>query len=75
MFESEGDMMSNQRPGKYKPAKLREDGMALVRFFASAKEALDKRGEEDASFYFEQVEDWLRDGNSLEEDPRKILGL
>jgi len=67
--------MSNQRPGKYKPARLQESGMGLVRFFASAKEALSKRGEEDASFYFEQVEDWLRDGNSLEEDPRKILGL
>ena len=67
--------MSNQRPGKYKPAALREESMAIVRFFTSAKEALAARGEEDASFYFEQVEDWLRQGNSLEDDPRKVLGL
>jgi len=67
--------MSNQRPGKFKPATLREESMGIVRFFAAAKEALAKHGEEDASFYFEQVEDWLRSGHSLEDDPRKVLGL
>ena len=65
--------MSNQRPGKMKPATLRDEGgMVTVTFFKYAKEVLEQNGNEDAAFYFEQMETWLGDGNSLPQDTKKI---
>ena len=63
--------MSNQRAGKFKPATLREGGgMQTVNFFKYAKEVLESEGHEDAAFYFEQMETWLREGKSLPQDSR-----
>jgi hypothetical protein len=71
--------MSNQRPGKFKPATLRDGGgMKEVLFFKYAKEVLENSGNEDAAFYFEQMETWLREGNSLPTDGKYVaraLGL
>lgn len=71
--------MSNQRGGKWKPATLNDggkiDAMVLTTFFKSAKEALERSGKEDAAFYFEQCEDWMREGNSINSNAAKVLGL
>jgi hypothetical protein len=71
--------MSNQRAGKWKPAAMtdnRSNGMQLVTFFKEAKEDLKRHGQDDAAFYFEQVEDWLREGKSLTDKRASyILGL
>ena len=65
--------MSNQRPGKFKAATLRDGGgMQQVNFFKYAKEVLESEGHEDAAFYFEQMEAWLREGKSLPQDSRSI---
>tara|TARA_B100001057_G_C22557984_1_gene836083 strand:- start:299 stop:514 length:216 start_codon:yes stop_codon:yes gene_type:complete len=65
--------MSNQRAGKFKPATLREGGgMQTVNFFKYAKEILESEGHEDAAFYFEQMETWLREGKALPQDSRSI---
>ena len=65
--------MSNQRAGKFKPATLREGGgMQQVNFFKYAKEVLESEGHDDAAFYFEQMETWLRDGKGLPQDSRSI---
>jgi hypothetical protein len=65
--------MSNQRAGKFKPATLREGGgMQQVNFFKYAKEVLESEGHDDAAFYFEQMETWLRDGKGLPQDARSI---
>lgn len=65
--------MSNQRPGKFKPATLRDGGgMQTVTFFKYAKEVLEQNGNEDAAFYMEQMETWLREGNSLPQDAKKV---
>ena len=71
--------MSNQRSGKWKPATLRDgDGMRTVTFFKYAKNVLEEYGHEDAAFYFEQVEEHLRDGGKLSSDSSdvgKVLGV
>lgn len=69
--------MSNQRPGKMKPAAMNDSGgLDLVNFFKYAKEALEAKGEEDAAFYFEQCEDFIRAGGSLSDRTvSKALGL
>ncbi len=71
--------MSNQRPGKYKAASMQAgDSMNTVNFFKYAKEMLEDKGEQDAAFYFEQVEDHLRSGKGLASDKNsvaRILGL
>ena len=55
--------MSNQRAGKWKTATLRDgSGMRTVTFFKVAKNLLEEYGHEDAAFYFEQVEEHLRNG-------------
>lgn len=66
--------MSNQRPGKWKKASMADqmDGMKTVSFFKYAKELLEEQGEQDAAFYFEQMEDWLRGGKSLPGDKKVI---
>lgn len=69
-----------QRAAKSKPASMSPgmDGMAQVSFFRVAKEELNNAGHDDAAFYFEQIEDWLRSGKSLptsEREVGKVLGL
>jgi hypothetical protein len=71
--------VSNQRAGKWKAASMQGgDDMTMVNFFKYTKELLEERGEGDAAFYFEQVEDHLRTGKGLSSDKNtiaKILGL
>jgi hypothetical protein len=71
--------MSNQRSGKFKPAALNDSGqisdMTLVQFFKSAKEVLERHDNEDAAFYFEQCEEWLRSGKKITGDAAKVLGV
>ena len=71
--------MSNQRSGKWKPASMREgESMSTVTFFKNAKKLLANYGHEDASFYFEQVEEHLRKGGGLPNDNiavGKVLGV
>ena len=71
--------MSNQRPGKWKSATLRDgSGMQTVTFFKIAKNLLEEYGHEDAAFYFEQVEEHLRSGGGLPNDSKevgKVLGV
>ena len=72
--------MSNQRPGKFKPAAMRDGdnhGLALKTFFRKAKELLEEKGEEDAAFYFEQCEEWSSNsrGPMNENSASKVLGL
>ena len=72
-------IMSNQRTGKWKSASLRDgSGMNTVTFFKCAKKVLSDYGQEDAAFYFEQVEEHLREGKSLPLDERtvgRVLGI
>ena len=69
--------MSNQRPGKMKRAALvgPGDSMLTVKFFKYAAKVLEDKGEEDAAFYFEQVEDWLRSGKPLSADEKMIKSI
>ena len=71
--------MSNQRPGKWKTATLRDgSGMQTVTFFKTARKLLEEYGHEDAAFYFEQVEEHLREGKALpvsERDIGHVLGV
>ena len=46
--------------------------MQQVNFFKYAKEVLENEGHEDAAFYFEQMETWLREGKSMPQDSRSI---
>ena len=48
---------------------------AQLAFFKDAAEKLRRYGKEDAAFYFEQVEDHLRRGGSLKDNPARILGV
>lgn len=69
----------NQRAGKtYRAASNDNSGMGTMLFFKYAAEALTESGYEDEAFYFEQIEDHLRDGGGLPQDKRsieKVLGL
>tara|TARA_E500000075_G_C6801405_1_gene226375 strand:- start:321 stop:536 length:216 start_codon:yes stop_codon:yes gene_type:complete len=71
--------MSNQRPGKWKSATLRDgSGMQTVTFFKTARQLLEEYGHEDAAYYFEQVEEHLREGKGLPSSEReigKVLGV
>lgn len=72
--------MSNQRSGKSHAAALGDgrDAMALKNFFRTAAELLEKNGNEDAAFYFEQVQSYLESGGHITPDERevsRILGL
>ena len=71
--------MSNQRKGKWKSATMQSgSNMQTINFFKTAKELLEKYGHDDAAFYFEQVEEHLRDGGKLSSDSSdvgKVLGV
>lgn len=66
--------MSNQRPGKMKAATMRDDSTEAraLKFFKLARVTLEERGEEDAAFYMEQMEDWLVRGGEL---PRESVDV
>lgn len=52
--------------------------MLLTQFVKECKIQLESAGYEDCAFYFEQIEDALREGKRITTDPRKvssILGL
>lgn len=52
--------------------------MLLTQFVKQCKLQLESAGYEDCAFYFEQIEDSLREGKSITSDPKKvqrILGL
>lgn len=56
----------------------RIDPMLLTRFMKQCKIQLESAGYSDCAFYFEQIEEALREGKNVTEDPRKvsqILGL
>ena len=59
--------MSNQRAGKTHRAALGDGSqdMKIRNFFRDAADLLMENGEEDASFYFEQVVDYINSGKSL----------
>ena len=59
--------MSNQRAAKTHKASGMDNGadMQIYQFFKQARMALEESGNEDAAFYFEQCEDWIRSGKSL----------
>ena len=71
--------MSNQRRGSWKPASMSHgDSMRTVTFFKYAKKMLEEYGHEDAAYYFEQVEEHLREGKGLpssEKEIGKVLGV
>jgi hypothetical protein len=58
--------MSNQRAGK--KSKPMGDGnlMKTMLFFKACKDVLEEYGHEDAAFYFEQVEEHMRNGGTLD---------
>lgn len=67
-----------QRAGKSHKASGAEDGKAMqtYTFFKECRKVLEQYGHEDAAFYFEQVEEHLRNGGSLtSKDAGRILGV
>lgn len=68
--------MSNQRPGKTHRAGA-NDGMRdmqLRNFFRGAKQLLEETGNDDAAFYFEQVEEHISNGGAIFTDDRQTIG-
>jgi len=68
--------MSNQRAGKTHRASL-GDGMSdmkLRNFFRTSKKILEANGNEDAAFYFEQVEEHIQGGGSIMSDDYATVG-
>ena len=72
--------MSNQRLAKLqRKATFNDSGSMLrqvINFAKEAEELLEKQGEEDAAFYFEQVETHMRNGGTLDQNKAgNILGV
>lgn len=73
--------MSNQRPAKTYRAAANDNNyneLAMRSFFRDAAAMLEKDGHSDPAFYFEQIADYLSEGNSLPVDKKMIsraLGL
>lgn len=70
--------MSNQRPGKFKPATMRDGGgsMNQLHFFKECARELHDAKEDEAAFYFEQIVDHIRQGGSLHpNEVDRALGL
>lgn len=67
-----------QRQARTKPAAMSDNvGMGTVRFLDRCSEELKLSGKQEASFYFEQLVDHLRNGGSFNEnqDVNQVLGL
>ena len=67
----------NQRRGKY---SKHMDGpgitaMQMMKFVVTIKEQLNDSGYTDPAYYFEQVEQYLRDGGMPTTDPKKVSSL
>lgn len=66
-----------QRTGK--KSKGLSDGSQLMKqmlFFKACKEVLEQYGHEDAAFYFEQVEEHIRNGGTMDINKAgNILGV
>jgi hypothetical protein len=72
--------MSNQRPGKFKPAAMSSGikDLNTRNFFRTAREVLEEYGHEDAAFYFAQVEEVLNEGKTLpssKSEIARVLGV
>ena len=71
--------MSNQRPGKtVRAIDPTMKDMSMLKFFKLARKVLEDDGKEDEAFYFEQMEDWLKQGKPIpttEEQTIKALGV
>lgn len=73
--------MSNQRSGKTHRAAMGQDGrislFEVIEFFENAAKELDKSGNEDASYYFDQVAEWLKVNpqKGFKESTSRILGI
>tara|TARA_B100000073_G_C23465608_1_gene465257 strand:- start:379 stop:594 length:216 start_codon:yes stop_codon:yes gene_type:complete len=71
--------MSNQRPGKtVRAIDPTMKDMSMLKFFKLARKVLEDEGKEDEAFYFEQMEDWLKQGKPIpttEEQTIKALGV
>ena len=71
--------MSNQRPGKtVRAIDPTMKDMSMLKFFKLARKVLEDEGKEDEAFYFEQMEDWLKQGKPIpttEEQTIKSLGV
>ena len=65
-------MMSNQRPGKMKPASMGHDSFRTITFFKEGKRLLEEYGHEDAAYYFEQVVEHLQSGKPLPTSDREV---
>jgi len=71
-------VLSNQRAAKTHKASGMDNGadMQIYQFFKQCRMALEESGNEDAAFYFEQCEDWIRSGKSLNsKSAAHILGV
>ena len=67
-----------QRNAKKHDAGVRQDSvnlMTLTQFFSYVKDTLELRGENDAAFYFEQLETHLREGGSINTSPKDIMRM
>lgn len=67
-----------QRAGKSHKASGADDPRAMqtYSFFKECRKVLTEYGHDDAAFYFEQVEEHLRNGGSLaSKDVGRILGV
>ena len=67
--------MSNQRAGKMHRAGASDSlkDMQLKIFFRTCKEMLEQTDNEDAAFYFEQVEEHITNGGSIFTDDRQSI--
>ena len=68
--------MSNQRPGKMHRAGANDNGlrdMQIRNFFRTSNQLLEDTGNEDAAFYFEQVEEHISNGGSIYTDDRQSI--
>ena len=67
--------MSNQRAGKMHRAGANDSlkDMHLRTFFRAAAQLLEDTGNEDAAFYFEQVEEHISNGGSIYTDDRQSI--
>jgi hypothetical protein len=70
-----------QRAGKTHRAAMGTDGRVslfeVIEFFEAAQHALEKHGEEEAAFYFEQVHEHLKRNpqKGFKEQISRILGI
>ena len=73
--------MSNQRPAKTYRAAAPTDGRIDLREFVDFMErcanVLDREGQEDSAFYFEQIAEYVKSNphKALKEDAGRILGI